>query len=124
LSARSFRFGVVAYSAASSDDWSAKARRVEELGYDVLLLPDHPSDLAAFPALAAAASATSSIRLGTLVANNDNRHPVLLAHEAATIDILSGGRLELGIGAGWCQAEYEGHGNAIWTSGDARGQIE
>lgn len=111
MSARSFRFGVSTYSADSPEHWRTKVRRAEELGYDVLLLlPDHPSDLAPFPALAAAASATSSIRLGTLVANNDNRHPVLLAHEAATIDVLSAGRLELGIGAGYNEAEYEAVG--------------
>ena len=105
---RPFRFGVIVYQAKSRDEWVAKTQRAENLGYSTFLVPDHLEDqLAAVPALVAAAEATSSIRLGSSVFDNDFRHPVMLAKEAATIDLLSGGRFELGIGAGWAQPEYE-----------------
>ncbi len=105
---RPFRFGVIVYQAKSKDEWVGKARKAEGLGYSMFLVPDHFGDqLAAVPALVAAAEATASIRLGSSVFDNDFRHPVMLAKEAATIDLLSGGRFELGIGAGWEQAEYE-----------------
>ena len=105
---RPFRFGVIVYQAKSKDEWVARAQRAENLGYSTFLVPDHLEDqLAAVPALVAAAEATTSIRLGSSVFDNDFRHPVMLAKEAATIDLLSGGRFELGIGAGWAQSEYE-----------------
>jgi len=105
---RPFRFGVIVYQAKSKDEWVAKAQRAENLGYSTFLVPDHLEDqLAAVPALVAAAEATSSIRLGSSVFDNDFRHPVMLAKEAATIDLLSSGRFELGIGAGWAHSEYE-----------------
>jgi probable F420-dependent oxidoreductase len=105
---RPFRFGVNVRTAGSAAEWAAKARKVEDLGYSVLLVPDHLADLLApFPALAAAAAATKRLRLGPGVLNNDFRHPVLTAREAATLDVLSDGRLELGIGAGHMQSEYE-----------------
>jgi probable F420-dependent oxidoreductase len=84
------------------------ARKVEELGYSTLLLPDHLGDqLSPVPALIAAAGATSTLRVGSLVFDNDFRHPVMLAKEAATLDVLCDGRLELGVGAGWMRPEYE-----------------
>src|SRR5262249_34661612 len=98
---RPFRFGVVAATARDGDGWRQKAQRIESLGYATLLTPDtlqYP--LAALPALAAAASATRTLRIGTYVLANDFRNPVLLAKEAATLDFLSGGRFELGLGAG------------------------
>jgi probable F420-dependent oxidoreductase len=105
---RPFRFGVNVRTAGSGAEWADKARRVEALGYDVLLVPDHLADhLAPVPALAAAAAATPRLRVGTAVLNNDFRHPVLVAREAATLDVLSGGRLELGMGAGHMRSEYE-----------------
>jgi probable F420-dependent oxidoreductase len=105
---RPFRFGVIANDAASGEQWAAKARRAEELGYDVLLITDHMgSQLSPFPALAAAAAVTTRIRLASFVFANDYRNPVMLAKEAATLDVLSGGRLELGIGAGWSTRDYE-----------------
>lgn len=105
---RPFRFGVIANDAGSRDEWTAKARRAEELGYDVLLVTDHMgSQLSPFPALAAAAAATTRLRIGSFVFANDYRNPVMLAKEAATLDVLSGGRLELGIGAGWSTRDYE-----------------
>ena len=103
-----FRFGVNVRTASSAAEWADKAREVERLGYAVLLVPDHLADLLApFPALAAAAAATTRLRVGTAVLNNDFRHPVILAREAATLDVLSDGRLELGLGAGHMQSEYE-----------------
>ncbi|MBT8206717.1 MAG: TIGR03621 family F420-dependent LLM class oxidoreductase, partial [Acidimicrobiia bacterium] len=84
------------------------ARRVEDAGFSTLFMPDHFEDqLAPVPALAAAAAVTSTLRVGSLVFGNDFRHPVVLAKEMATIDVLSGGRLELGIGAGWLRTDYD-----------------
>lgn len=98
---RLFRFGVVAGQARSGDEWANIARRAETLGYSTFLIPDTLGPtLAPLPALAAAAAATQRIRLGTFVLANDMRNPVLIARESATIDFLSGGRFELGIGAG------------------------
>jgi probable F420-dependent oxidoreductase len=105
---RAFRFGVSFWSAPSRDEWVAKVLRVEDLGYDTALLADHLVDLPSpFSALAIAAEATTRIRLGTLVLNNDLRHPVITAREAATLDLLSNGRFELGIGAGHSKDEYD-----------------
>ena len=108
-----FRFGVVAETFNTAEDWRALACRVEALGYDTLLIRDHlVSDvfgrqLAPLVALMAAADATTTLRVGTLVIGNDFRHPTVLAKEAATLDLLSGGRFELGLGAGWMRAEYD-----------------
>ena len=106
---RPFRFGAGAFMAASRNEWAENARRVEALGYDTLLMADHfASDLFALtPALMAAALATTTLRVGSFVYDNDFRHPALLAKETATIDMLSDGRLEFGIGAGWKKQEYE-----------------
>jgi probable F420-dependent oxidoreductase len=107
---RPFRFTVQA-SALPGDaaaSWSDLAHRCEDLGYDVLTVADHLDDqLAPMPAAMAAAMATSTLRVGTMVLSNDYRHPAVLAKEAATIDVLSGGRFELGIGAGWMRNDYE-----------------
>ncbi len=110
---RPFRFGVNGRSAASGAEWLAKARRLDELGYAVLTMPEHLfvarslELLAPLPALIAAASATPRLRVGTAVLNNDFHHPVLLARTAATIDLLTDGRFELGLGAGHMKAEYD-----------------
>jgi probable F420-dependent oxidoreductase len=106
---RRFRFAVIAKRARAADEFASFARRVEDLGYSTMFFPDHFVDhaLAPIPAAMAAAAATSSLRVGTLVLGNDYRHPVVLANEAATIDVLSGGRLELGVGAGWMSADYD-----------------
>ncbi len=98
---RPFRFGVVTAQADSSDEWVSKARRAEMLGYATFLVPDTLGPtLAPMPALAVAAAATQSIHVGTFVLANDFRNPVLVARECAAIDFLSGGRFELGLGAG------------------------
>jgi probable F420-dependent oxidoreductase len=106
---RTFRFGVMCSHAASAADFREKARKAEALGYSTLFVPDHFIDhpLAPMPAMAAAAAVTDTLRVGSLVLGNDYKHPVVLAREAATIDLLSDGRLELGLGAGWMTADYE-----------------
>jgi probable F420-dependent oxidoreductase len=105
---RPFRFAVFAYRADSRRDWEEKARRVEALGYAILVMPDHfLNPLTPVPALAAVAAVTTTLRIGTIVFANDYRHPALLAKEAATLDLLSDGRFEFGLGAGWFQKEYE-----------------
>src|SRR6476659_8904674 len=97
-----FRFVVQVPGAASAKEWADIARRAEDLGYNTLFMPDHFGDqLAPVPALMAAADATTGLRIGTLVFDNDYKHPVVLAKEVATLDVLSGGRMELGLGAGW-----------------------
>ena len=110
---RRFRFGAQLLLRRLREEWAAKARRVEELGYSTLCVPDHFDDqLAPIPALVAAAAATTTLRVGTLVLDNDYRHPLLTAKEAATVDVLSGGRFELGMGAGWLRSDYEQSGIA------------
>ena len=102
-----FRFGVNTWAATSSGDWIDKARRIEALGYSTLFMPDHLADtLSPFSALAIAAQAAPTLRVGPFVLNNDLRHPVVVAHEVATLDLLTGGRVELGLGAGYADAEY------------------
>ncbi|MFG2091023.1 MULTISPECIES: TIGR03621 family F420-dependent LLM class oxidoreductase [unclassified Spirillospora] len=127
---RKFRFGVVGESIRSGAELADTARRAEELGYDALVLRDHfvtepfGDQLAPMVALAAAASVTSTLRLGTMVLANDYRHPVMLAKEAATLDHLSGGRFELGVGAGWLREEYEAAGMAFDEAGARVGRLE
>ena len=105
---RPFRFGVVAAQARSGEEWAEKARRVESLGYATLVVPDNiEHTLAPLPALAVAAAATRTLRVGTYVIANDYRNPVLLAKEAATLDLLSDGRFELGMGAGRPSAAHD-----------------
>jgi probable F420-dependent oxidoreductase len=110
---RAFRFGIIDESSLSREEWVQKAQRVEQLGYSTFLIRDHfiqgdfNHQLAPIPALIAAADATKKLRVGSLVFANDYRHPVMLTKEAATLDLLSGGRFELGIGAGWLRSEYE-----------------
>ncbi len=106
---RKFRFGVMVPRAESAHEFCETARQAEDLGYSTLFVPDHFVDhpLAPIPALATAAAVTTELRIGPLVLGNDYKHPVVLAREAATLDLLSNGRLELGLGAGWMTADYE-----------------
>ena len=96
-----FRFGVVTALARTGEEWGDRARRIESLGFSTLVMPDRVQyTLSPLPALATAAAVTRTLRVGTYVAANDFRNPVLLAKDAATLDLLSGGRFELGLGAG------------------------
>lgn len=104
---RPFRFGVALFT-PDGPELLRQAQRAEELGYSTIVLADHfQPQLSPMPALAAIAATTTSIRLGTMVLDNDFRHPAVLAKEAATVDVLSGGRLELGLGAGWAHSDYD-----------------
>ena len=102
-----FRFGVVCTRSYGAQEWKTLARRIEDLGFATLLVADHYTNpMACGPLMMAAAAATTTLRVGSYVYNNDFRNPALLAKEAATIDVLSDGRFELGIGAGWAKIEY------------------
>jgi len=115
---RPFRFGVSSSGVSAKADWVELARRVEDRGYSTLLMPDHFGDqLAPVAALMAAADATETLGIGSLVWCNDYRHPVVLAKEAATLDVLSEGRLELGLGAGWMVSDYEQSGIELDRAG-------
>jgi probable F420-dependent oxidoreductase len=108
---RRFRFGIQLHTAPDGASWAGLARKAEDLGYSTLFLPDHFGDqLAPVPAMMAAADATTTLRVGALVFDNDYKHPVVLAKELATIDRLSGGRVEVGLGAGWMNTDYEQSG--------------
>jgi probable F420-dependent oxidoreductase len=109
---RKFRFGVQAATATSAADWRDKARKMEDLGYTTLFMPDHfiETPLAPMPAIAIAAAHTTTLRVGMLVLGNDYKHPAVTAKEAATIDVLTDGRLEFGLGAGWMQTDYDALG--------------
>ena len=114
---RPFRFGVSLNGAEGRRERVLDtARRAEAAGVDVLLATDHLGAWAALPRLLAAADATS-LRVGTFVLNNDLRHPAVLAQELATIDAMTDGRLEIGLGAGWNRPEYEAAGLTFDTPG-------
>jgi probable F420-dependent oxidoreductase len=101
-----FRFGVINFQFSSASELSDAARRHEDLGYSTFLLGDHTFNLAPFTGIAAAALATSHLRVGTQVLGNDFWQPAILAREALAIDLVSNGRLELGIGSGWYAGDY------------------
>jgi probable F420-dependent oxidoreductase len=109
VQSRPFRFGVIVPKCGSGQELTEQARKAEALGFSSLFVPDHfvDHDLAPAVALAHVAAVTDSLRVGPLVLGNDYKHPVVLAREMATLDLLSGGRLELGIGAGWMTVDYE-----------------
>ena len=108
---RPFRFGIQAANATTRSEWVSLAQRAESNGYDVLTMPDHFTEqLAPIPALMTVADATTTLRIGALVWDNDYKHPVVLAKELATMDLLSEGRLEVGMGAGWMVTDYEQSG--------------
>ncbi|MFH9733329.1 LLM class F420-dependent oxidoreductase [Streptomyces sp. NPDC017260] len=115
---RPFRFGVNLMASAPADEWAAKCRRAEDLGYDVILVPDHLGMPAPFPALVAAARVTERPRLGTFVLNAGFWNPALLAREVATTDALTGGRLELGLGTGYVRAEHDAAGLPFGSPGE------
>jgi probable F420-dependent oxidoreductase len=109
---RPFRFGVLMLGASSRQAWITKVKRVEELGYGTLALGDHPGMPIFSPliALMQAAEVSSTLRLGTKVLNVTLRPPVLLAKELATLDLLSSGRVEIGLGAGVLSQEDKAAG--------------
>src|SRR5436305_7612005 len=123
---RPFRFGVVAAYAPSHTAWITTARRAEELGYATLLMPDRTNigGLAPLTALAVAAEATTALRIGSYVFCNGYRHPVILAREAATLDLLSEGRFELGMGAGVGASEFQQMGIPFENAGARVGRLE
>ena len=126
-----FRFSVQAFEAASAKEWTDVAREAEALGYSALFTTDHyfgpgaiadasghrPVDLAPIAACMAAAAATTTLRVGCRVFCVDYHHPVVLAKELATLDLLTDGRLEVGLGAGWVAAEYDGLGVPMEPAG-------
>lgn len=127
---RHFRFGVINEHMSTRQEWTNKARQAEDLGYAIFLLRDHfirepfGDQFAPIAALMSAADATTKLRIGSLVLDNDYRHPAVLAKEAATLDLLSDGRFELGLGAGWLQEEYDQAGIAFETPGVRISRLE
>lgn len=129
---RPFRFGLQAFEATSGEEWFTLARCTESLGYSTLFTSDHyfgpgaisdatghrPVELAPLASIAAAAAVTSTLRVGCRVFACDLHHPVVLAKEMATLDVLSGGRLEVGLGAGWVRDEYDGLGVPMAAAGE------
>jgi probable F420-dependent oxidoreductase len=119
-----FRFGLQSYTAPTPQAWRDQARKAEDLGFGTFSVADHVigpgpalsatnhpvQDVAAIPAMAVAIEATETIRVGARVFCVDYRQPVMFAKELATLDFFSEGRLEIGLGAGWLQGEYEAMG--------------
>ena len=135
---RPFRFAVQSFNADSGRAWSDKVRHAEDLGYSAFHLADHllgpgpalaktnhpVQNLAAVPAIAHAAAVTSRIKVGCRVFCIDYRHPIVLVKEAMTLDLLSDGRLELGLGAGWLEEEYHATGLPFDPPGDRIDRLE
>jgi probable F420-dependent oxidoreductase len=131
VTTRPFRFGLQAFAADTATEWKELARRVESLGFSTLFTCDHyfgpgsvsddsahrPVDLSPIVPLAVAAAVTTSLRVGCRVFSCDFHHPVVLAKECATLDLLSDGRMEIGLGAGWVKAEYDGMGIPMEPAG-------
>lgn len=113
------RFAVQSAKAASARAWRQRARQLEDLGYSTLYVPDHLGDeWGPLVAMTVAAEATRTLRVGSLVFDNDYRHPVVLAKEIATLDLCSEGRVEVGLGAGWQRSDYEEAGLAYDRPGE------
>jgi probable F420-dependent oxidoreductase len=123
MATRPFRFGVSLLTTGSRSAWRDRVREAEGLGYDVLQVPDHLGTAAPFPALVAAADVTS-MRLGTYVLNVGVLSPAYLARDVADVQRLTGGRLELGLGAGYVPAEFEAAGVPMGTGGDRLRKLE
>lgn len=115
---RPFRFAVQCSRTPTIADWRALARRCEDHGYSCLYIPDHFEDqFGPLVALTVAAEATTTLKVGSLVFDNDYRHPVVLAKEIATLDLASSGRVEFGLGAGWMTTDYQESGIALDPAG-------
>ena len=110
-SRRPFRFSSPATGCRTRRELVDRARMLEDLGYSTITIADHFAEqLGPIATLMAVADATSTLRIASMVFSNDHRHPAVLAKEAATLDLLSDGRLEFGLGAGWKAADYESTG--------------
>lgn len=106
-----FRFAAQVFAASTGKEWREKARHIEDLGYSTLYLPDHFGEQwGPVVAMTIAAEATDTLNVGTLVFDNDYRHPVVLAKEMATLDLATEGRVEFGLGAGWMKSDYDESG--------------
>lgn len=116
---RPFRFGACVFSPSTRAEWVEKVRRAEELGYDVVSVSDHLGMPAPVPTLLLAAEATERIRIGTLVFNTVFYQPTVLARDLATVDRYSGGRVEIGLGAGYDRAQFDAAG-LPWQDPGAR----
>jgi probable F420-dependent oxidoreductase len=115
---RPFRFAVQSSRTPTVAAWRDLARKCEDLGYSCLYIPDHFEDqFGPIVALTVAAEATTALRVGSLVFDNDYRHPVVLAKEIATLDLASEGRVEFGIGAGWLTTDYNESGIPLDPAG-------
>src|SRR6478736_10317423 len=111
MSHHPFRFGVELGSSLPGRTFADSARELEGLGFSTVFVPDHFDEgLGPITAMAVAAAATTTLNVGTLVLDCDFRHPAVLARELASIDALSGGRLEVGLGAGWKRLDYQRSG--------------
>jgi probable F420-dependent oxidoreductase len=121
---RPIRFGLIA-SGATAAELIKTAKSAEQHGFSSIALNDHfNSTVAPLLGLQAMAAATSRIRLSTAVLNQDLRHPAVLAKELATLDIFSGGRAEIGLGAGWVRADYEQSGIAFEAASTRIGRLQ
>ncbi|MFD4356236.1 TIGR03621 family F420-dependent LLM class oxidoreductase [Nocardia sp. NPDC058518] len=121
---RPFRFGLCVFTPSTRAEWIAKVRAAEELGYDVISVSDHLGMPAPIPTLLLAAEATERIRIGTLVFNTAFYHPTVLARDLATVDRYSGGRVELGLGAGYDRAQFDAAGIPFPAAGERVSQLE
>ncbi len=123
---RPFRFGALVAQLGTRQQLQETARRIESSGYSTLLMTDHLGEerYSPIPALVCAADATSKLRVGTLVLNNDLRHPAVLAGELATVDIVTDGRFEPGIGAGWEKEDYDRSGIRLEPARDRINRLE
>jgi probable F420-dependent oxidoreductase len=123
MSNHPFRFGASLFNVGSRSAWRDRVREVEDLGYDVLQVPDHLGMPSPFPALVAAADVTN-MRLGTYVLNAGIVSPAYLARDVADVHRLTAGRLELGLGAGYLPGEFEAAGVSFGTGGERVRKLE
>ncbi|MFF2083889.1 TIGR03621 family F420-dependent LLM class oxidoreductase [Nocardia sp. NPDC058176] len=121
---RPFRFGLCVFTPSTRAEWVAKVRAAEELGYDVISVSDHLGMPAPIPTLLLAAEATERIRIGTLVFNTAFYNPTVLARDIATVDRYSGGRVELGLGAGYDRSQFDAAGLPFPSAGERVTQLE
>jgi probable F420-dependent oxidoreductase len=120
---RDFRFACNVFAVRSRDSFVTYCQTAERSGYDVVFTTDHLDAPAPFPPLVAAADATERLRVGTLVLNAALWNAHLLAREVATVDLLTGGRLEIGIGAGYVKWEFEAAGIEWLPHAERAGQV-